>query len=96
MEKKTKKISKKMKRLFSSESRLYWVKKKGKHYLIGANDFNIMDQGKTIAESKEMFLERMIIMYGDLLDRVKIEADGLNELHRAYSQFDDLKELDEK
>jgi hypothetical protein len=77
-------------------NKLYWVKKKGKFYLIGANDFSIMDQGRTMTEAKEMFLENMIIMYGDLLDRVKIEADGLNELHRAYSQFDDLKELDEE
>lgn len=82
--------------MFDSKKKLYWIKKKGKFYLIGANDFGIMDQGRTVSEAKEMFLENMIIMYGDLLDRVKIEADGLNELHRSYSQFDDLKELDGK
>lgn len=73
--------------------KLYWVKRKGKHYLIGANDFNIMDQGKTLAEAKEMLLENMIIMYGDLLDQ-------LDTLHKAYSGFDlpdisDLEEMEE-
>lgn len=70
--------------------KLYWTKKKGKHYLIGANDFNIMDQGKTLADAKEIFLERMIVMYGDLLDK-------LRDLHMAYSGFDlpDIPDLEE-
>lgn len=92
----TRKEKKKTKRMFDPKKKLYWIKKSGKYWDIGTNEFNIMDYGYTKNDAKEMFLERMIIMYGDLLDRVKIEADGLNKLHRAYSQFDDLKELDEK
>lgn len=70
--------------------KLYWTKKKGKRYLIGTNDFNIMGQGKTLAGAKEMFLERMIVMYGDLLDK-------LGDLHMAYLGFDlpDIPDLEE-
>ena len=87
MKKKTKK------KLFNPKTRQYWIKKKGNKYLIGANDFDVYDEGYTQLEAKEMLLEKMIIMYGDLLERVRIEADGLKMLHEDYSHFTGLEEL---
>ena len=85
-----KKKTKKTKRMFNPKTRLYWVKKTKKYWDIGANDFNICDYGYTEQDAKEMFLERMIIMYGDLLKK-------LQELHTAYSGFDlpDISDLED-
>ena len=88
-----KKKIKKTKRMFDSKKKLYWIKKSGKYWDIGTNEFNIMDYGYTKSDAKEMFLERMIIMYGDLLKK-------LQELHTAYSGFDlpdisDLKDFED-
>lgn len=86
----TRKEKKKTKRMFDSKKKLYWIKKSGKYWNIGTNEFNIMDYGYTKNDAKEMFLERMIIMYGDLLKK-------LQELHMAYSGFDlpDISDLED-
>lgn len=81
------------KKLFNPKTRLYWIKKKGDVYLIGANEFDIYDMGYTELEAKEMFLEKMIIMYGDLLERIRIEADRLSMIHEDYAHFTGLEEL---